>query len=1121
MEVVSEGKALALGPHQQRAVLAVLVLSSGEVVTSDRLIGALWGERPPATAAKTVQVYVSRLRKTLNGAQQGTAAPEGLIVTADGGYVLRADCEQVDVCVFKRLLDRGRDAFSDEQFDTAATVLRQALGLWRGAPLADFTFDAFAAPDIAVLEELRLEALEIRIDADLALGRHAALVAELEALTTEHPLRERLRRQLMLALYRCGREPEALELYRRTRGTLVDELGMEPSAALRDLHDAMLRQDPALAPPAVPPRPPPTQRDSAVGASGRRVALAAATLALLGGVSVVIALVAGTGGSSSHVAANSVAVIDPIRNAVVQQVAVGTRPGAISAGAGGLWVANLDDRSASEIEPRSGTRIRTVSLGGAAVDALAAGAGAVWTTDFLRGTATPIDPAFGDPLPTVQLGPTPWDAGSGGITSAIAVAGHSVWAAIGNATVALIDARTRRVTRIPVGNDPAGIAAVGRTAWVSDDTDNTVSHIDADGVIVGPLPVGGGASGIAIGYGSVWVANTLADTVTRIDPTTGATKRVINVGERPHGVAVGAGAVWVADAGGASVTRIDPRTDHARTINVGGSPDGVAVDAGRVWVTVQAAPRPPGKPVAGGTLRIVQSHDFGSTDPAIAFSFGDSARQLEYATCAKLLDYPDLPAPAGTRLAPEVAAALPRVSRGGRVYRFAIKPGFRFSPPSDRAVTAFAFQRAIERLLAPHMPSPWTDMADIVGARAYRQGRTSHLAGVTATADTLTIRLVRPSGSLPARMAMPEFCAVPPDTPARSGALDQIIPSAGPYYIVSHTPDSQLVLRRNPNYRGPRPARFGQIEYRFGATPAQDAALVKAGNADYADDELGQLRSAGVVSPEVDANLRHDFPAPAAALGRSPAPRPHYSVHLGLTSMYLLLNDRRPLFASMRMRRAVNFAVDRPALARSAIAGFSSVPADQYLPPSMPGYRDAHVYPLAGPDLPRARNLAGGHRGHAVMYTCNTGPCRAVGEIVKADLRPIGIAVTVHRFAFPAVFDRERAPRARYDIGWFGWFADYADPSQFIDPSVPGFGVATPRAGVRRYHRQAIAAAALSGPRRLQAYGRLDVDLARHLAPVAAFADVTARDFLSARVGCQTYQPFYGMDLARLCIRNP
>ena len=307
----------------------MLVLSAGEVLSSDRLIEALWGERPPPTAAKTVQVYISRLRKTLNGAPASSSG--GLIVTVDHGYMLRVEPDQVDVHAFERLLDRGRDAFSDHEFGAAATVLRHALGLWRGAPLADFTFDAFAAADIARLQELRLEALEIRIDADLALGRHAALVAELEALTTEEPLRERLRAARMLALYRCGREPEALELYRETRRVLVDELGMEPSPALRELHEAILRQDPELRPPATP-RPPRTAgRDPRVRRR-RRAALVAATLALAGGVALVIALLAPGGGPSVNVAANSVAVIDPGSRRLLKAVAVGTRPGAAGRG---------------------------------------------------------------------------------------------------------------------------------------------------------------------------------------------------------------------------------------------------------------------------------------------------------------------------------------------------------------------------------------------------------------------------------------------------------------------------------------------------------------------------------------------------------------------------------------------------------------------------------------------------------------------------------------------------------------------------------------------------------------------------------------------------------------------
>jgi YVTN family beta-propeller protein len=994
-------------------------------------------------------------------------------------------------------------------------VLRTALGLWRGSPLADFTFDAFAANEIARLEELRLEALETRIDADLALGCHAALVAELEALTAEHPLRERLRAQRMLALYRCGREPEALALYRETRTALVDELGMEPSPALRELHDAILRQDPALKAPALRVAAP------AVGGDGagrrrprrRRAAAAGVVVVLVGGVAAVSALLAQGGGAGANVAANSVAEIDPARNAVVGQIAVGARPGDISAAAGG-GIANLDDRSVSQIDPKSATVKRNLSIAGASVDALAATSDAVWTMDYARATATKIDPGFGDAVRTVHVG-VPVVLGAA-IPSPIAVGGGSVWAATGSSSVARIDARSGRMDmKVDVGNEPAGIAVGAGAAWVADDLDNTVSRIDAAGVVTAATTVGNGASGIAVGAGAVWVANTLDDTVTRIDAATGATTAVIPVGAGPRGVAVGAGGVWVADSRGASVSRIDTRTHGVRTIPVGGSPEGVAVDAGRVWVTVQAGSPPPSKPVAGGTLRVVQQKDFGSTDPALLSSYGPQAGQLEYATCAKLLNYPDRPAPWGMRLMPEVAAALPRRSRDGRTYTFAIRPGFQFSPPSNRPVTARAFQRAIERMLSPMMRSGYSyDMADIVGVGAFRAGRTKHIAGVTATASTLTIRLVRPAPSLPARMAMPQLCAVPPDTPIRTGGVEPI-PSAGPYYIQSHTPNAELVLRRNPNYHGSRPRRFDEIDYHFGATPAQAAALVEASRADYANAAFG-FGYLNPVPTANDARIERDYGTHSLA---ARAGRQRYFINRTPALQYLLLNARRPLFASARMRQAVNFGVDRASLARNAGSGFSGLPTDQYLPNSMPGFRDADIYPLGGPDVARARRLAGGpHRRRAVMYTCKSPACLQLAETVKLNLRAIGIAVDIKEIPALRIFGRESTPGEPYDIAWFGWVADYADPSTFIDAPFVGFPVSLQGPG--DYRPRIAAVARLTGDRRLRAYGHLDVDLATHAAPAVAFADLTARDFLSSHIGCQAFQPVYGMDLAALCRRG-
>jgi len=233
LEVVEHHRSLPLGGPKQRSLLALLLLHAGDVVATERLIDELWGASPPSTVAKSIQVYVSRLRKQLGDRR---------IVTRTPGYVLHVDPSELDLARFERLVAESGGADPE----TAAQLLREALALWRGPPLADLAYEPFAQPEIARLVELRLAALEQRIDADLTLGRHAQLVGELEALTKQHPLRERLRGQLMLCLYRCGRQAEALETYRAARGVLVDELGIEPGRELRELHEAILRQEPGL-----------------------------------------------------------------------------------------------------------------------------------------------------------------------------------------------------------------------------------------------------------------------------------------------------------------------------------------------------------------------------------------------------------------------------------------------------------------------------------------------------------------------------------------------------------------------------------------------------------------------------------------------------------------------------------------------------------------------------------------------------------------------------------------------------------------------------------------------------------------------------------------------------------
>src|SRR5581483_1677090 len=239
LEAREGGEELELGPGRQRALLALLLLHANEVISTDRLVEELWGEQAPPTATKVVQGYVSQLRRVL---------PPETIATRGSGYVLQSP--ETDVSEFERLLDRARG----EAPHDAATTLRAALDLWRGRPFADFEYETWAQAEIARLEDLRLVALEERIEAELQLGDAARLVPELEALVTGQPLRERLRAQLMLALYRAGRQAEALDAYADARRRLVEELGIEPGPELQDLQRRILAQDPELGP-VTRPRP--------------------------------------------------------------------------------------------------------------------------------------------------------------------------------------------------------------------------------------------------------------------------------------------------------------------------------------------------------------------------------------------------------------------------------------------------------------------------------------------------------------------------------------------------------------------------------------------------------------------------------------------------------------------------------------------------------------------------------------------------------------------------------------------------------------------------------------------------------------------------------------------------
>src|SRR4051794_37087438 len=237
LEIRQNGHALPCKGAKQRLLLATLLLHVNEVVSSDRLIEALWGERPPPTANKALQVHVSQLRRLLE--------PD-LLVTRPPGYELHLDDARIDLQQFVAAAGQGRAALAAGRTDQAAAVLADALALWRGPALDDLSYEQVLQPEIARLEELRLAVLEDRIEADLECGRHLELIGELEQLAMQHPLRERIRGQLMLALYRSGRQAEALDVYADARSRLVEELGLEPGRDLKTLQQRILEQDPGL-----------------------------------------------------------------------------------------------------------------------------------------------------------------------------------------------------------------------------------------------------------------------------------------------------------------------------------------------------------------------------------------------------------------------------------------------------------------------------------------------------------------------------------------------------------------------------------------------------------------------------------------------------------------------------------------------------------------------------------------------------------------------------------------------------------------------------------------------------------------------------------------------------------
>jgi ABC-type transport system substrate-binding protein len=1027
------------------------------------------------------------LRKTLASGEEGN-----VLIRRGGGYLLRVEAGSLDLVRFEQHIDAGERALAEGHPAEAAKLLDEGLGLWRGEPLAEIPDAPFVRAETSRLSERRLVALQARIDADLALGREARVAGELESLVDANPFRERFRAQLMLALYRAGRQGEALAVYAKTRALLIDELGIEPGEELRELQRRILAQDPGLLGPTrvawhtvAGPGQAEIQRPGKRWRTRRRMLLlyAAGLLAVVAALSGVLApgsrnpATAGQGMAQP----GSVAFIDTGTGRLTGDVTAGPSVGFVRSGLGSVW--EMEDSGVLlQIDPRAHHVTRSIAAGIAPGD-VAVGEGSVWITDKNSQTLLRVDPQYGDitriRLPASGLS----NPGAGG---GVAVGAGSVWVAQGLSRIARISPATGRVESSLAVADASEVAFGDGAVWVASGDLGTLTKIDpSTSTVVATTRVGPWICCIAVGGGYVWAANN--DGIRKLSPG-GQILGTISTPSQTGNISFGDGALWVANDVAGTVMRIDPGTGATREYRVGHLLTGIGIQGRTIAVSVHPAASDLLTHLSGPVLQ-VRNHDwFVDTDPAVAAVPGSASQfweqQLQYATCAPLLGYPDAPAPSGWRLVPEVAAAWPAVSRDGRTYTFRIRPGFRFSPPSDQAVTAATFKDTIERALSPVLgpDAPAVSVvSDIAGVPAYRAGSSPHIAGIRAARNTLTITLVRRAPDFPERIALSYFCPVPTGTPIVANGLQDPIPSAGPYYLSGNSGGTAAVLRSNPNYRGRRPHRLAAIVYREQPQVGQAVAAVKAGHADYvAEPDLATTQLAGVA-------------------------RRRYFVTPLLATDELAFDTRHGPFADPRLRQAVNYALDRPALA----AALGDLVTDRYLPPGLSDPYQRRIFPLGRPDLRHARALAGPRTRTAVLAVCGTPGCTKVGQIIQADLEHVGLHIKLQPYA-GAIASATSQPGA--DIVLARIFAPYPDPVAFLKTAL----------GPRFAQDQLDKLAQLDRNQRIASASRLESQLMRGSAPLAAFGTPAIPEFFSARVSCHVFQPVqFGADIGSLCLPRP
>jgi YVTN family beta-propeller protein len=1094
--------------RQGRLLFAYLLVEQGRPVPHDELAEALWGPSPPATWDKALRVLVSKLRELLR--QLGVDGASAL-TGAFGCYRLELPEDTwVDVIVAADAAEEAEAALAAGEPGRAKAAATLSASLLR-QPFLPGDDGAWVEAKRRELGDLHGRALTALAEACLRSDEGLEAVTWAEQAVELAPFRESGYRQLMEAHVSAGNRAEALRVYERCRRLLADELGAYPSPETESIYRGLLERPSARPEARRAPELPRTDAGRPRRSRGKLLALVAGGAAATAAIAAVLlaAMLSGTKGGSADarfatVGQDAVAAFDPSTGHPLGSAPLAASPGAIAYGDGSVWVTMPNQDSVARIAPATSTVEQTTGVGHGPAG-IAAGDGFIWVANSLDGSVSKIDPQRngGQEVDRIAVGNGP---------TGVAYGLGRVWVANSvDRTVQPIDPRTDRPGRpIPVDTGADAIAAGDGAVWVTGESAGVLARLDPGSGNVISINVGNAPDAVAAGPGAVWVANGEDATVSRVDPANNHVVGMVTVGEGPSGLALAPGGklVWVANALSGTLSKIDPTAGKAiENVPVGNQPQGVTTNGSAAYVAVQGSN---GGAHRGGTLTVAIA-----VPPADAYynvglvrgldpASGD-AWELTTLTNDGLLGYGRSGGAEGDRVVPDLAVALPTVSDGGRTYTFQLWPGIRYS--TGAVVRPADVRRGIERSLLA--VGRWSYFIGIVGAASCvaRPESCDLSRGIVTRpgSSTVVIHLAAPDPDFLYKLALPESDVVPARTPIEAHVP---LPATGPYEVARIDEKRGLiVLVRNRYFHlwssAAQPNGYpDRIVERFGYTGASAVHAVQRGTADITSNGLSQAWSPALVSSlqTRDSSRLHGTPT---------------KFPIGVW-----FNTRLPPFDDVRVRRAVNYAVDRNRLLQLAGGPAVAQIGCQMLPPNVVGYRPFCPFTLHpnaagaynGPDLAKAHRLvtASGTKGQAVtVWFYENGIGRRNSAYLVSVLKSLGYRAS--RKLLP-----QKGPlwRPNRQAGAAGIGSNFPSPSDALslnftcdsyvrDPKANGnyAEFCNRRIDAEIAHASSLQITDLAASARL--WTRIDRELTE-LAPWVVTRESLAADLVSRRVGNYT-----------------